>query len=522
MSFKILITTSGVGSRLGDSTKYTNKSLMSVGKKPVLSCIIEKYAPSIPLVITVGHYGEHVIEFCKLAYPERNITFVNVNKYEGEGSSLGYSMLQAKNHLQTPFIFHAGDTIIEEDIPSPEKSNWSAGFKGGDSSQYTSFVVQDRKITEFLPKGSDTFDYIHVGLVGIKDYESFWEALQKLYNVSPNDQSLNDVAALKEMISKGSVIDSFPVQKWHDVGNIDSLRQTRQQIADELGNLHKDGESIYLINNHIIKFFHDEKKTAGRIERAKLLKDVVPAIVSYTRHFYKYKYVEGNSLSKSINAITCKAFLLWAQKHLFEEIKIENLERFYEICKSFYKTKTMKRISDFYAKYNFTDREEVINGNKVPKLIDLLGKIDFDNWLCKGIPCKFHGDLHFNNIIEHTSGFTLFDWREDFGGIYEYGDVYYDLAKLYHGIIVNHPIVRKNLFILESKNGDVVCDILRPQLLVDCEKIFLNFLSDNNYDVKKVKVLTALVYLNAAPLHHHPYDKFLYYFGKQMLHTGLQ
>ena len=110
MDYKVLITTSGLGSRLGDLTKYTNKSLVRVGKKPTLSYIIEAYPDDVELVITVGHFGDHVRQFVKLAYPERKINFVDVDKYQGEGSSLGYSMLCAQNQLQCPFIFHAGDT----------------------------------------------------------------------------------------------------------------------------------------------------------------------------------------------------------------------------------------------------------------------------------------------------------------------------------------------------------------------------------------------------------------------------
>ena len=41
--YKVLITTSGIGSRLGNLTKYTNKCLVRVGKKPTLSYIIESY-----------------------------------------------------------------------------------------------------------------------------------------------------------------------------------------------------------------------------------------------------------------------------------------------------------------------------------------------------------------------------------------------------------------------------------------------------------------------------------------------
>ena len=42
--------------------------------------------------------------------------------------------------------------------------------------------------------------------------------------------------------------------------------------------------------------------------------------------------------------------------------------------------------------------------------------------------------------------FTFLDWRQDFNGIITYGDLYYDLGKLMHGIIVSHEIVNKNKF----------------------------------------------------------------------------
>ena len=40
----------------------------------------------------------------------------------------------------------------------------------------------------------------------------------------------------------------------------------------------------------------------------------------------------------------------------------------------------------------------------------------------------------------------------------------------------------------------------------------------DNYDLKKVRILSSLVLLNIAPLHHYPYNIFLYYFGKDMLY----
>ena len=42
---------------------------------------------------------------------------------------------------------------------------------------------------------------------------------------------------------------------------------------------------------------------------------------------------------------------------------------------------------------------------------------------------NFHGDLHFENITYNKKDkYTLLDWRDNFSGILNYGDIYYDLA----------------------------------------------------------------------------------------------
>ena len=53
---KLFITTSGIGSRLLDLTKYTNKSMIKIGKKPVISYIIDEYPEDIELVISLVFY----------------------------------------------------------------------------------------------------------------------------------------------------------------------------------------------------------------------------------------------------------------------------------------------------------------------------------------------------------------------------------------------------------------------------------------------------------------------------------
>ena len=86
--YKVVITTSGIGSRLGDLTTYTNKCLVRVGNKPAISYIIESYPSDTEFIITLGHYGSHVQQFLELTYPDYNFSFVEVDKFQGKGSSL--------------------------------------------------------------------------------------------------------------------------------------------------------------------------------------------------------------------------------------------------------------------------------------------------------------------------------------------------------------------------------------------------------------------------------------------------
>lgn len=52
---KVLITTSGLGTRLGELTAYTNKCLIRIADKPVISHIIEAYPENTEFIITYRH-----------------------------------------------------------------------------------------------------------------------------------------------------------------------------------------------------------------------------------------------------------------------------------------------------------------------------------------------------------------------------------------------------------------------------------------------------------------------------------
>lgn len=237
MNYKVLITAAGTGSRLGELTKNTNKLLVMINGRPAISYLLDSYAAEIPIVIAVGYLKDQVIDFVRGNYPEREIEFAVVDKYDGPGSSLVYSMLRAEKFLQCPFVFHACDTIVTEPVPAPE-TNWLGGYKttaaalGEQAKQYRTHKVESGKITRLNDKGVLDFESVHIGLVGIKDFADFWKAARMIYDGDHNNSAWSDVHVEEMMMRNGTVFDWAPFNVWLDTGNPDALQRTEKYFRN--------------------------------------------------------------------------------------------------------------------------------------------------------------------------------------------------------------------------------------------------------------------------------------------------
>lgn len=516
----VLITTSGTGNRLGELTKYTNKSLVRIGKKPAISYIIESYPDNTDFVITTGYYGDHVKQYLKLAYPEKSFTFCDVDKFEGKGSSLLYSMYCARNYLQTPFIFHACDTILASPpvIKPNDNANWCASSWTAHSEHYRThkLVKGMPRIIGIDEKGSNENTHAHIGISRIKDYELFWCAAEELLNNFVEDQSLSDCHVINKMIDNGAMFEPLFIttKSWLDIGNISSLNHARENISDKFHILDKNNESIFILNNHVIKFFHDKTVIKNRIDRLKYLKSIGPKLYGYTDNFYKYEYIEGNEASHLIERNQFKNLLDKLNQYW---TLIETKPEFINKTKKFYIDKTKERALQFLTTHKIKDQLVVINGVSVPKFEDLVNKLPLD-LITTDKKYYFHGDCVLDNlIITPKNDVKFIDWRQDFCGDTNGGDIYYDLGKLLHSLTMNHDLISKNLFSYKEEeiNGVkyIQVDILRKSSHVEFEKLFIKFASDNNFDIKKINIIKSLIWINMSPLHHYPFNYFLYYYG---------
>lgn len=523
MKYKVVITSAGLGSRLKNLSKHVNKSLVTVANKPVISHIIEKIPQEVDIVIPVGYRKETVTSYLKFAHPERKITIVDVDLFEGEGSGLGYTLLKCERELQCPFIFCANDTMIAEQIPEPD-NNWMGYALGYNTEDYRAIQFDEKGIvTNILGKGvSGENVKPYIGLSGIFDYEIFWEATNE--GRQHGSIQMGESYGLKFLLERNILAKCFT---WYDTGNIESLEKVRKlyRLESEPNILEKPDEAIWFVNGKVIKFSVDSQFISNRVKRTKYLGKYVPCILDHSENMYVYKKVEGEILSKHPTVEKFKYFLNWMDSFwVKKQLSQKEQEEFFKINFEFYKDKTYKRINQYFEQFEQVDSKEIINGKETPKLVDVLDMVDWD-YLADGVPTRYHGDLHFENILinDHSSRspFTLLDWRQDFGGNLEYGDIYYDFAKLNHGLIISHELINKNLYEVHRKLSIVDYYFLRNSNLVECESYFKEYISKKGFDYKKVEILTALVFLNIAALHHYPYSSLLLHHGKFSLYESI-
>ena len=83
-------------------------------------------------------------------------------------------------------------------------------------------------------------------------------------------------------------------------------------------------------------------------------------------------------------------------------------------------------------------------------------------------------------------------------------------------------IIVANKYSAAWEDGKIEYNLQRKKSLVECEQRLNDWIIENGFDLKKVRILTALIYLNIAALHHYPYSLLLYGLGKVMLNSELK
>lgn len=522
-NYKVCILAAGKGLRLGKLTKSLNKCLLPVNGKAVLTHIIEKFNTSIEIIIAVGYEAKKVKEYISHAHPDRKIKFVDVKNYDQAGSGPGQSLLECKEYLQCPFVLTVGDSIVTDVIPPPD-FNWLglAQIDPSETGRYCSAKIDNGKIIYLNDKEECKNKYAFIGIAGIESYSTFWNGLECNKNLIKNERQVSN--GLNSLIVPGLNPEVFD---WVDTGTVENYKNAKIKFEGENSfDFSKIDEFIYFVNDLVIKYFADTNQIKNRHKRSLLIKNSCPSLIKSTEYFFSYKHIKGRTVYEVLNPNLVEIFFKWCKNNLWEDVDISN-EQFKNLCKSFYYDKTMGRLDKFYQKYpDFNNKNTKINNGSYETIEELLSKIDWSS-INSGSPVTFHGDLQFDNILrtgwseKDASSFKVIDWRGDFAKSTDVGDLYYDLSKLYGGMILPYNLIKKNCFDFEYDNGSANYNFKTSHMLNESKQRYEKIIKFENLDLCKIKILTGLIFLNMSPLHHYPFDHMLYHMARYQLSESL-
>ncbi len=513
--FKVCILAAGKGTRNSYSEEY-HKSLIPLNGKSIISNIMECYPKNTEFVIALGYKSELIKKYLKIAHPQKKIKFVKVENYEGAGSGPGYSLLKCKKYLQVPFISHACDALIKNKIKGIS-NNWLGydKIKKKQLSKFVSFQFQKNGNVNF--KRINNKGNIFVGVAGIYDYKNFWKILK--------NKNFFSVKLSKKKNFEKQMLDGFIGLKdikakklnWFDTGDDFTYEQSILKMSQGHNLvMPKKNEFIYFENKKVIKYFKDSNIAKYRFKRIKYLNKFMPKNIKLIGNFLYYDFYEGKTLTFFKKTNVFKFFInkmikeFWKEKKLSKKTKY----RFEKECFQFYKKKTYSRVDKFIKMYPKSEKIKFVNNYKIRGIRKLLKELNWSD-LKKGKATVVHGDTAPNNVIfaKDKMEFKLIDWREKFNNLIEYGDIYYDLAKIYHALEISQLLeVSKSYQVLE-KNNKVAIRYKLYKNLSSFKNIFEKTIMKTNLDFNKIYLLSNIIFLNIAPLHPGNFGKLFFWKG---------
>ena len=493
----VLILAAGYGRRMGPFSRMVNKGLIPYDNKPLISHIMEKFDPETKFVVACGHMGQQVKDYISAVHSDKQVVYVDIPDYAEGNTGPATTIQLCAEHINGAFIWLSCDTLFDFDYKNKLDHNWIGVHPvNNDIAQDYCWVRRDGEtITEIKNKEpSNQAVDAFIGLMYCKDMQ-YVENLRAAGAKEAHQGLLSNLE-----------LRAHTVREWKDFGTYDKWVELSAGLKEV--SFPKPNELFYQDNGKIIKFTTDQTLAEKKVDRAGLNPAVMPTGIKRSGQFLVYNFVEGDIIYRQLTPELLDKLLEWANKDLWKRKWFPDTE---DICRNFYFNKTMDRLTQFRVKYSDWSEPSTVNGVAVKSIDEYLKMIDWDS-LCSNTQWAFiHGDLQFENVIYNSVSdkFTCIDWRTDFGGD-SYGDLYYDLAKMAGGMILDYQAVKANKLEYSESNDNVTLnDCAIPNGLAYVSQL-AEFCTASGLDWTKVQLLWCIIYLNMSPLHDAPFDKYLF------------
>ena len=178
MNNTVVIPTAGLGNRMGALTKNLNKALLPYKEKPIISYIIENFPTDTKFIIALGYLADQVKDFLKITYPERDITFVEVDDFTSEKSGTAYTLKCCKKYINSAFWYVPCDTFFDENVVDKIANHniyFVKSVPEDISHLYTMLEIDHGSIVDLLFKQKANYGHkAFTGLMYIHDWEKFF------------------------------------------------------------------------------------------------------------------------------------------------------------------------------------------------------------------------------------------------------------------------------------------------------------------------------------------------------------
>lgn len=503
----VVLLTAGLGARMGRYAELTNKSLLPIKGKAILSHIIDQYPRThTRFIVALGYKGDLVQAYLNWAHPAYQIEYVWIDNFAGPHSGPAYSLRQCQQTIEDDeFTVIACDGYYDclTSIPTGRNVIGVAQVSKDQQPIYCNVCVHDGRVTGVYDKQhSEHTTVAACGVWHIHDTAKFFEQL--------HGTELSSGFA-------GLPMDAIEIG-WRDLGSeafYDAF--VTEQHGSESFDYSKENELLYTVHirgtadphRRVIKYFGDSRITEHRLLRSQG-RPYFPEVDGRHAGMYTYRFVPGKTLYEYNTPATFVHLLDWLETSVWNQAPPEAVLSSTD-CRAFYWTKTQDRLAQFRKKYPSYNPQRV-NGRPTPSSLEqYLEQMDWKR-LCTGALAErtafIHGDLQFDNIIQTPSGeMCLLDWRQDFAGQLWYGDKYYDIAKLHAGLLLNHDLIKRRAFFFEETDNDtsVMIDIPeRPMYRMMRKRLVVQ------YSDPMIDDIVTLILVNMAPMHRPPYDRLLF------------
>ncbi|MBF0146517.1 MAG: NTP transferase domain-containing protein [Magnetococcales bacterium] len=508
------ILAAGQGKRMGPMGEVTHKGLLPLGNQAVISHIIRYLGEDLSYVVAVApERGDAIRDYLALAHPGLTVEFMTVEHFEGPGSGPGQSLHECRHRLQEPFYFVACDTIVTGPLPGIE-GNW-LGVREVDQPERFCTVVLDReqRVTA-VENGGIRSRQAFVGLAFVKDYGPFWEALDHDTRLHRGEKQVNQ--GLAGLIPHG--LRGAPVE-WVDTGTEESYRQALTRFEKNYTFHGKTTDITYRIGDRILKYFKPAGLARKRFERGMRQGGAFVEVLETRGCFFSMRFINNARLfSTGLNHAATLRFLEWAQATLWRPVAPETVD-LPQACKQFYADKTCARLADYAQRFPGDEGNDnlVINGRPCQPARVLVGRL-LPAFYASGVASGYHGDLHGDNIlIDEAGNYRLIDWRDAFGPLTHVGDLYYDLAKFLHTLELSVEVMEHGAYELTRNRTEVRLEHRMTFSQWDAMAAFEAFMHHHGYDLRRVRIIDALIFLNMAPLYDDAMAAYLYHLGRYLL-----